>query len=92
MKRYSLNSIVGGRYKAIILKQLIKPLVDVKSLGKTRNNKSQKFYTLRELKVIRNAYLKRVETMKIKHYAQCEREDIFLKLETFIKETEENNA
>lgn len=85
MKRYALSKIVGGHYKVSFLKQFIKPLVDVKSLGKTRNNKSQKFYTLEELKIIRNTYLKRVETMKIKHYAQCEREDIFLKLETFLK-------
>lgn len=86
MKRYALSNIVGGHYKLSFLKQFIKPLVDVKSLGKTQGNKSQKFYTLEELKIIRNTYLKRVETMKIKHYAQCEREDIFLKLETFLKE------
>lgn len=41
MKRYALSKIVGGRYKAIILKQLIKPLVDVKSLGKTQGYKKE---------------------------------------------------
>lgn len=92
MKRYSLNSIVGGRYKAIILKQLIKPLVDVKSLGKRQGARQPKFYTLEELKIIKDACLKRRETMKIAYYAETEEAHMFLKLATFIKETEENNA
>lgn len=92
MKRYSLNSIVGGRYKATILKQLIKPLVDVKSLGERQGARQPKFYTLEELKIIRDACLKRRETIKIAYYAETEEAHIFLKLATFIKETEENNA
>lgn len=89
MKRYALSSIVGGHYKASFLKQVIKPLVDVKSLGKTQGNKSQKFYTLRELKIIRDACLKRRENMKISYYAETEEAHIYLKLATFIKELEE---
>lgn len=92
MKRYSLNSIVGGRYKAIILKQLIKPLVDVKSLGERQGGRQPKFYTLEELKIIRDAYLKRQEIIKIAYYAETEKANIASKLVTFIKETEENNA
>lgn len=41
MKRYALSSIVGGRCKATILKQVIKSLVDVKSLGKTQGYKKE---------------------------------------------------
>lgn len=88
MTRYSLNSIVDGRYKAIILKQIIKPLVDVKSLGVRQGNRSCKFYTLEELKIIREAYLKRREIIKIPYYAETEEAQIFLKLATFIKELE----
>lgn len=91
MKRYSLNSIVGGRYKATILKQLIKPLVDVKSLGERQGARQPKFYTLEELKIIRDACLKRREAIKIAYYAETEEAHIFFKLATFIKETEEND-
>lgn len=88
MERYSLNSIVGGRYKATILKQVIKPLVDVKSLGVRQGNRSRKFYTLEELKIIRDACLKRRGIIKIPYYAETEEAHIFLKLATFIKELE----
>lgn len=92
MKRYSLNNIVGGRYKAIILKQLIKPLVDVKSLGQRQGGRLPKFYTLEELKIIRDACLKRRETIKIAYYTETEEADIFFKLATFIKEEEQKHA
>ena len=92
MKRYSLNSIVGGRYKATILKQLIKPLVDVKSLGERQGARQPKFYTLEELKIIMDACLKRRETIKIAYYAETEEVRIFSKLATFIKEEEQKHA
>lgn len=92
MKRYSLNSIVGGRYKAILLKQLIKPIVDVKSLGVRQASRSRKFYTLDELKIIRDACLKRRENMKFSYYAETEEPHIYLKLATFIKEEEEKQC
>ncbi|ASQ30258.1 hypothetical protein CAV_0591 [Campylobacter avium LMG 24591] len=92
MKRYSLNSIVGGRYKAIILKQLIKSLVDVKTLGERQGSRLPKFYTLEELRIIRDACLKRRATIKIAYYAETEEARIFSKLATFIKEEEQKHA
>lgn len=84
MQRYALSEIVGGYLMLIHLKQFLKPMVDLNAIGIMKGRKPQKYYTLDEIRFIRNAYIKRKKTMKRPYYSTCEREVAFERLQDFL--------
>ena len=84
MQRYALSKIVGGYLLFIHLKQFLKPMADLNSIGIMKGRKSQKYYTLDEIRFIRDAYIKRKETMERPYYSACEREVAFERIQDFL--------
>lgn len=84
MQKYKLSEIVGGHLHCTCLKQFLKPEINLKKLGVTRSKKAQKYYTVEEIRFIRDAYIKRKESMKYPYYVQVQREEAFKKLENFL--------